>query len=34
MADRRVIGNGKAGPVTRRVLDLYRDYVRSTGTEI
>ena len=33
-ADRRVIGTGVAGPVTERILALYRDYVRSNGTEI
>jgi branched-chain amino acid aminotransferase len=33
-ADHRVIGNGKAGPVTEQILKLYRDYVRSNGTEI
>lgn len=33
-ADGRVIGTGKAGPVTERILVLYRDYVRSVGTEI
>ena len=33
-ADRRVIGTGKAGPVTDKILGLYRDYVRSNGTEI
>jgi len=33
-ADRRVIGEGKAGPITEQILKLYRDYVRSNGTEI
>lgn len=33
-ADYRVIGTGKAGPVTERMLEVYRNYVRSTGTEI
>ena len=33
-ADRRVIGTGKAGPVTEKILALYRDYVQSNGTEI
>ena len=32
--DKRVIGTGKAGPVTERILARYRDYVRSNGTEI
>jgi len=33
-ADHRTIGTGTAGPVTERVLALYRDYVRSHGSEI
>ncbi|MCL2420856.1 MAG: branched-chain-amino-acid transaminase [Defluviitaleaceae bacterium] len=33
-ADGRVIGTGSAGPVTKRILTLYRDYVQSNGTEI
>ena len=33
-ADRRVIGTGIVGPVTERILTLYRDYVRSNGAEI
>ena len=33
-ADHRTIGNGTAGPVTEKVLALYRDFVRTTGTEI
>jgi branched-chain amino acid aminotransferase len=33
-ADRRVIGTGLAGPVTEKILALYRDYVQSEGTEI
>ena len=33
-ADRRIIGNGMAGVVTEQILVLYRDYVRSSGTEI
>ena len=33
-ADRRVIGAGVAGPITEQILTLYRNYVRSNGTEI
>lgn len=33
-ADYRTIGSGKAGPVTERILTLYRDCVQTTGTEI
>jgi branched-chain amino acid aminotransferase len=33
-ADRRTIGTGKAGPVTEKVLALYREYVRNNGEEL
>lgn len=33
-ADRRIIGTGVAGPVTEKILALYREYVNSTGAEI
>lgn len=33
-ADRRQIGNGAAGEITQKILELYRNYVRSNGTEI
>jgi len=33
-ADKRVIGEGKAGAVANLVLQLYRDCVQSTGTDI
>ncbi len=32
--DRRKIGSGKPGPVTRRLMDAYRGLVRSTGTPV
>jgi len=33
-ADQRKIGNGVAGPVTKRILELYQKYVRENGTVI
>ena len=33
-ADHRTIGSGKIGPITEKILTLYREYVRTTGTEI
>lgn len=32
--DGRVIGDGSAGPVTRRLRDLYREHARATGTPL
>lgn len=32
--DGHVIGSGSAGPVTKKVMSLFREYVRSTGTPI
>ncbi|MCL2373296.1 MAG: branched-chain-amino-acid transaminase [Defluviitaleaceae bacterium] len=32
--DQRVIGNGKAGPITERLLDLFRKFVNENGTLI
>ena len=32
--DTRVIGDGKPGPVTQRLLKMFRELVRSTGTPI
>jgi len=32
--DSRVIGSGKAGPVTKRIIALFRDYARAHGTPI
>jgi len=32
--DARVIGEGRPGPVTRRLMELYRDYARHTGYPI
>jgi len=32
-ADYRIIGTGEAGPITTRILELYRIYVNSHGTE-
>jgi branched-chain amino acid aminotransferase len=32
--DGRTIGTGTVGPVTRRLMDLFHDYSRSTGTPV
>jgi len=32
--DRRLIGNGQPGPVTLRLIELFRELTRTTGTPI
>jgi branched-subunit amino acid aminotransferase/4-amino-4-deoxychorismate lyase len=32
--DGRPIGNGRPGPVTARVADLYREHVRAVGSPV
>ncbi len=32
--DTRKIGNGKPGPVTKKLIDAYREMVNTEGTEI
>lgn len=32
--DGRVIGNGTAGPMTRKIITLFREYANSTGTPV
>ena len=32
--DGHVIGSGGQGPVTKKIISLFRDYARSTGTPI
>ena len=33
-ADGRIIGSGSAGPITKRILELFQSYVRENGTSI
>jgi len=32
--DKREVGNGKPGPVTLKLIEVYRDFVRAQGTEV
>jgi branched-chain amino acid aminotransferase len=33
-ADERIIGNGRPGPITKRILEAFRDIVKNEGTDI
>ena len=32
--DKRTIGNGKPGPITKKLIEAYRDFVNSNGTPV